>query len=264
VLSRAQEAPPWVAHDGLGPNYALRWLQLSTMATSLGKWAFALALGVYAFGEDGTTAVGVVALIQAVPAAVAAPVLGLAGDRYSRQRVLLVTNALRALLLATVAWAVLDSLSIVAILALAALFSIVSTANQPARAALIPALSRSPREVSAATSVMGTVDTASFLLGAGVGGILLASTSVAFVVGLCAASYALATALILGIPVDARPQRRRQEQPGLALKAGLDAVLADRRLRLESCPSGGDRPHGRRAERQDGKPGSRRRLEARA
>lgn len=231
-MNGAKEAPTWIAPGRLGPNPALRRLQLSTVATSLGKWAFALTLGVYALGKGGITAVGLVALIQAIPAAVAAPVLGLAGDRYPRQRVLLVTNALRALLLAAVSWATLDDLSIVAIFALAAVFSIVSTANQPARAALIPALSRSPREVSSATSLMGVVDTTSFLLGAGVGGILLASTSVAFVVALCAASYAVATALMLRIPLDARPQRREHERPRLALKAGLDAVVADRRLRL--------------------------------
>jgi predicted MFS family arabinose efflux permease len=189
-------------------------------------------LGVYAFGKGGTTAVGLTALIQAIPAAIAAPVLGMAGDRYPRQRVLLVTNALRACLLGGVAWAVLDGLPIVVILAIAAVFSVVSTANQPARAALIPALSRSPREVSSATSMMGVVDTASFLLGAGCGAILLASTSVAFVVALCAASYALATVMMLRIPVDARPRRSRHEQPGVALRAGLDAVLGDRRLRL--------------------------------
>jgi predicted MFS family arabinose efflux permease len=189
-------------------------------------------LGVYAFGKGGTTAVGLTALIQAIPAAIAAPVLGVAGDRYPRQRVLLVTNALRACLLGGVAWAVLDGLPIVVILAIAAVFSMVSTANQPARAALIPALSRSPREVSSATSMMGVVDTASFLLGAGCGAILLASTSVAFVVALCAASYAAATVMMVRIPVDARPRRSRHERPGVALRAGLDAVLGDRRLRL--------------------------------
>lgn len=62
-------------------NPPLRRLQLSTAATSLGKWAFLVTLGVYAFREGGTAAVGLVALIQAVPAALAAPLLGLAGDR---------------------------------------------------------------------------------------------------------------------------------------------------------------------------------------
>lgn len=207
-------------------------MQVSTAATSLGKWAFVLTLGVYAFREGGTAAVGLVALIQSVPAAFAAPLLGLAGDRYPRQRVLLVTNALRALLLAAVAGAVFEGMPIGFIFVLAAMFSTVSTANQPARAALIPVLARTAREVSSATSVMGVIDTSSFLVGAGVGGIVLASTSVPFVVGLCCAAYAAATVLMLEIPVDARPAHRRQEQPRVALAAGFQTVLHDEHLRL--------------------------------
>jgi hypothetical protein len=118
------------------------------------------------------------------------------------------------------------------VFALAALFSIVSTANQPARAALIPVLARSPSEVSSATAVMGTVDTASFLLGAGGGGIVLAATSVAFLVGLCCAAYCVATLLMLEIPADARPVRRAPERPLAALAAGFHTVLHDDRLRL--------------------------------
>src|ERR1700722_14299849 len=213
-------------------NTPLRRLQISTAATSLGKWAFVVTLSVYAFRRGGTAAVGLVALIQAGPAVLAAPVLGLAGDRYPRQRVLLVTNAARALLLAAVAFSVCEGAAEPVVFALAALFSMVSTANQPARAALIPALARSPGEVSSATAVMGTVDTASFLLGAGAGGVVLAATSVALLVALCCGAYCVATMLMLGIPVDARPARRISERPLPALAAGFHTVLSDSRLRL--------------------------------
>ncbi len=207
-------------------------LQLSTAATSLGKWAFGVALYVYAFRQGGTSAIGLLAVVQAVPAMAAAPVLGLAGDRYPRQRVLLVTNALRALLLTGISYGISDGLAPWLVFALAAVFSTVSTANQPARAALIPALARSPREVSAATSVMGGIDMASFLAGAGVGGILLASSSVAALIALCALAYAAATALMLGIPVDRHLVRRRVELPFPALSAGFRTVLHEPRLRL--------------------------------
>ena len=201
-------------------------------ATSLGKWAFAVTLGVYAFREGGTAAIGLVALIQAIPATFAAPLLGLAGDRYPRQRVLLVTNALRALVLAAIAVAAFEGTPVVVIFALAAVFSTVSTANQPARAALIPVLARVPGEVSSATAMMGTIDTSSFLVGAGVGGLILASTSVPFVFAMCCVPYSLAALLILEIPVDARPAHRRKERPMAALAAGFRTVLRDHHLRL--------------------------------
>ncbi len=214
-----------------GSNRPLTLLQASTAATSLGKWAFAVTLGVYAFREGGTGAVGLVALVQAVPAMLAAPLLGLAADRYPRRRVLLVTNLIRALVLAAIAAGVHEGVPVAGIFALAALFSTVSTANQPARAALIPVLARSPREVSTATAVMGSIDTASFLVGAGLGGILLAGTSVPFVIALCAVAYVLAAVLMLQIPLDARPARREQH-PVAEISAGLRTVLGDVDLRL--------------------------------
>ena len=211
----------------------MRWLQASTAATSLGKWAFAVTLGVYAFREGGTAAIGIVALVQAIPATLAAPVLGMAADRYPRRRVLLVTNALRTLLLAAVAASVHQGAPVAVIFGLAALFAVVSTANQPARAALIPVLARSPAEVSQTMAVMGAIDTTSFLVGAGVGGIVLASTSVSFVVAVCAVAYALATLLLLEIPLDARPARKgAPEHPVSELAAGLHTVLGDVDLRL--------------------------------
>jgi predicted MFS family arabinose efflux permease len=216
----------------LETNRSLERLQQSMAATSFGKWAFSVTLGVYAFREGGTAAIGLVALVQAIPAVFAAPLLGMAGDRFSRQRVLLITNALRSLVLALVAIAVHEHLSPVVVFALAALFSTISTANGPARAALIPVLASSPREVSSATAVMGTVDTSSYMVGAGVGGIVLAGTTVPFVIAVCAGAYLAAVVLIAAIPPDARPARRRVESPAAAISAGLRTVLHDEHLAM--------------------------------
>jgi predicted MFS family arabinose efflux permease len=213
-------------------NQPLRLLQQSMATTSLGKWAFAVTLGVYAFREGGTAAIGLVALVQAAPATFAAPVLGVFGDRFSRQRVLLVTNLLRAIVLAVVAFAVHEHYGPAVVFGLAALFSTISTANGPARAALIPVLARSPQEVSSATAVMGTVDTSSFLMGAGVGGIVLASTTVPFVIALCALAYLASVVLIARIPRDARPARRRAETREAELSAGLRTILHDEHLAM--------------------------------
>lgn len=218
--------------DGILSNPPLRRLQISTAATSFGKWAFALALGVYAFRKGGAAAVGLVALIQAIPAAISAPVLGLAGDRFSRQRVLLVTNLTRSLLLGLIAAAVLLHAPIGVVFALAVVFSIVSTANQPARAALIPVLARTPREVSSATAMMGSVDIGSFLVGAGIGGIVLANTSVQFVVAICSVAYLVASYLMFEIPRDGRPAMHKREHPLAELAAGFKAVHGESDLRL--------------------------------
>lgn len=217
--------------DGIHTNPPLMRLQASTAATSLGKWAFALALGVYAFRVGGAAAVGLVALLQAIPAAVAAPLLGLAGDRQPRQRVLLITNLSRTILVAAVAALIGLDVGLAPIVLLAIAFSVISTANQPARAALIPVLARTPREVSAATAAMGTVDIASFLIGAGVGGVLLSATSTEVLVACCAVAYFVSTILIAGIPQDTRPVTHTPERPLSELVAGFKSVSADGQLR---------------------------------
>jgi len=218
--------------ESVWSNAALRKLQIATAATSLGKWAFALSLGVYAYREGGTAAIGIAALVQTIPATVAAPFFGLAGDHYSRQRVLAVTNGLRALILAAIALAVLQGAPLVVVFLLAAVFSTISTANQPARAALIPFLARSPQELASSMSIMGSIDAFSFLVGAGFGGVMLASTSVEFLLALCCLAYVVAVLLILKIPVDTRAPNRRPESPVEAVSAGFGAILGDGHLRL--------------------------------
>lgn len=217
---------------GIWSNGPLIRLQLATASTSLGKWAFGLSLGVYAYRVGGTAAIGLAALVQTIPATIAAPFLGLAGDRYSRQRVLATTNAMRAVLLVLIALAVLEGLPLGVVLLLAAVFATVSTANQPARAALIPVLARSPRELASAMSMMGAIDASSFLLGAGCGGVLMATTSVQFVMALCSIAYLVAVVMILEIPKDSRPKVTRSESPIEAVSAGFGAVLGHRDLRL--------------------------------
>jgi MFS family permease len=218
--------------EGIWSNAPLRRLQIATASTSLGKWAFSLSLGVYAYRQGGAAAIGVAALVQTIPATIAAPFLGLAGDRYPRQRVLVVTNAMRAVILAVIAVAVLEGFSIAIVFALAAVFSTISTANQPARAALIPVLARSPHELATSMSVMGAIDATSFLLGAGFGAVALASTSVQFLIGLCCVAYSVAVVLIMQIPVDSRTATRRAERPIEAVTAGFGAVFGDGHLRL--------------------------------
>jgi hypothetical protein len=235
MASDATTHEPVAAPAARTANTPLRRLQLSTGATSLGKWAFQISLGVFAFRHGGTTAVGLVVFAQAVPATLAAPVLGLAADRYSRQRLLLVTNLARALTLAAAATLMATGTATIAIYALAALFATISTANQPARSALVPTLARSAAEVSEATSLLGAIDTASFLLGAGVGAIVLAATSPAHVVAVCALMYLLATAVIATIERDGRPAGHSEEHPLRAIGAGLEAILSERGLRLSGA-----------------------------
>ncbi len=73
-------------------NPNLRWLELAWAASVVGHYAYLIAVSVYAYGVGGEEAVGLIILARLIPAALAAPFAGLLGDRFRRERVLLVTN----------------------------------------------------------------------------------------------------------------------------------------------------------------------------
>ena len=56
----------------------------------VGHYAFLIAVSVYAYGVGGEKAVGLIFLARLIPAALVAPFAGMLGDRYPRERVLLV------------------------------------------------------------------------------------------------------------------------------------------------------------------------------
>src|SRR3954452_2144742 len=84
----------------------LRALQLAAAAAGVGGWAFMVALAVHAYAVGGPAAVGLAALVRMAPAGLAAPLTGLAADRFSRRDVLLAALVARAAILAAAATAV--------------------------------------------------------------------------------------------------------------------------------------------------------------
>src|SRR6187399_3330476 len=91
-----------LARDALA-TADLRRLQL---ANGVGGWAFMVALAVHAYAVGGATAVGLAALVRMAPAGLAAPLTGLAADRFPRRDVLLVATLARAVLLGAAALSV--------------------------------------------------------------------------------------------------------------------------------------------------------------
>src|SRR5205085_10802830 len=70
-------------------NGGIRCAQLAWGATISAEWAHFVALGVFAYGHGGSTAVGVAGVVRLLPAAVIAPIASSLGDRFRRERFLL-------------------------------------------------------------------------------------------------------------------------------------------------------------------------------
>jgi len=201
----------------------LRRLQLAWACAAVGGWMFMVALAVHAYAAGGATAVGLAALVRMVPAGLAAPLLGHVGDRFSRRDVLLVSVLARAMVLVAAAL-MLDSFP--ALLALAAIFTVLTTAHKPAQAALLPKLARNP---AGANAVWSAIDNGSFVAGALAAGAITATAGAGVAFAVAAVTFAAAGSLLARIARDApaaTPRERRE------LSAGLRAVARDRRLAL--------------------------------
>jgi MFS family permease len=165
-------------------NPDLARAQLALVAFSICEWASFIALMVFAFEQGGAAAIGIISLVQLIPAALIAPFGSVLGDRFPREKVFLLAEASMsaACVLAAVA-ALLDAPPIL-IYAAACTVGWVLTLVRPTHGALLPWLARDPTELTTAYTAAGLIESLCVLLGP-----LLAT-----------AFFALGTALGVGGP----------------------------------------------------------------
>ena len=214
-------------------NRALRRLQLAWAGSIIGSWAYSIALVVYAYDHGGASAVGLIGLIRWIPAAVASPLAAVLGDRYPRVRVMLASDLLRAAGLAAMAACVLVHAPVAVVYLLASAVAVTTTAFQPAEAALLPSLARSPEELTAANVSSSTIESLGFCVGPALGGILLAVSSTWVVFAVTASTF-LWSALMLTPLLRVTEPPLTRERPRLLdeATAGFRAIGRDPRLRL--------------------------------
>ena len=186
-------------------NPALRRLQVAWAASMTGNVAFLVTLSVVAYRHGGgATGVGLLMLLRMGVSAAFAPFTAIIADRGSRRRVMVTTDLIRAALVLCLAWEVRDSAGVVVIFATACLIAIVATAFRPAQASLLPALARTPEELTAANAVAVTIESAAIFLGPGIGGLLLSVTGPDTVFAVCAAVFVWSAGLVALVPEPAR------------------------------------------------------------
>ena len=84
-------------------NPNLRRLQLAGAGSTLGTWAYGVAIAVYAYHAGGARAVGILYAVRWGIGAVAAPWFAVLADRTSRRRTMLAADVVRAVLLTGIA-----------------------------------------------------------------------------------------------------------------------------------------------------------------
>ncbi len=234
VVLRERLAESLRAFRGVFGNRNLRRLELAWAGSITGEWAAAIALGVFAYRSGGAAAVGLVGVIRFIPSAVAAPFTALLADRYPRERVMLAADILRCAAMAGAAAAALTGAPAGVVYALVGFVSVASTAFQPAQAALLPSLARTPDELTAANVASSTIESVGSFAGPALGGLLLAATETEVVFAVTAGLFLWSALQIAGIRADGRDEVEPAPRQSFAQEAaaGFRVIVEERRLRL--------------------------------
>ena len=226
-----------VAFREVVANPQIRRLQLADVGSVVGTWSYTIALFVYAFEIGGASAVGLVALIRYLPAAVVSPFTGVLGDRYRRLPVMLVSDLVRVVTMAAASLTIWLDGSPVIVYFLATLTSIAFTAFRPAKSAVLPSLARTPEELTAANVATSTINSAGSFVGPALGGLLTAAFGPAVAFAFNGAAYLWSAVLVQRV-------RRAWDEPprsgvvksargvALDLKVGFATVAREPAVRV--------------------------------
>ncbi len=143
------------------------------VAFTITEWAAFIALIVYAYEDGGSVMVGLVSLLQLIPAALLAPIGSVRGDRHRRERVLRLAYAALTATTALAAVALLIDAPSPLVYASATTAGWVITLVRPTHASLLPRLARTPEELSSAYAASGLLESSSILMGPLLAGALL-------------------------------------------------------------------------------------------
>lgn len=215
----------------------LRRIQLALAGSMVGDWAYATAVTVWAYGIGGARAVGVWAAVRFLLMAVSSPFAAALADRWPRKSVMVVADLSRAVLVTVSAISIAAGGPAATVFVLATVSSLLGSVFRPAQAALLPALSSRPEQLTAANGVASTIESLSFFVGPALGAMVLAATDVQAVFLLNAASFLWSALLVSGISVHGQAEEGRGRDEGgesalAGMFAGFGQIAGDADLRL--------------------------------
>ena len=182
-------------------NFSLLWV--GQLVSLFGERIHTIALGFLVYDATGGSAleVGITFAATAVPNVLLGPLAGTLVDRWDRRVTMAVCDLVRAALLLAVPFVLQVDVALVYVMAF--LIATVTLLFRPAKTAVIPAIVEE-RDLVTANSMSSVADTAADLIGyplAGliIGGALLGSLQIAFVLG--ASTYLVSAVLIWAMAV---------------------------------------------------------------
>src|SRR3982751_2335464 len=194
--------------DLLRRNHSFRQLWLGQVVSQMGDWFDTIALYTIILKLTGSGRdVGLLLVARFVPSFFFGPISGVIADRFSRQRIMIVSDLLRAVVVLGFLFVRrADQLWIIYVLTVFQLG--LSTFFEPAKTAAIPSIVED-RELVAANAISSVTWSVMLTLGAAIGGVITGwfGTNAAFI--LDAFSYLLSAALIVSIRLPKRERKKR-------------------------------------------------------
>jgi hypothetical protein len=200
--------------------------------TELAVW---IAMLVYAYGRGGATLAGLIAVAQLVPAAVLAPIAAAAADRRSPVVLLTAGYLGQAAGMAATAAAIAAKMPVAAYAAAIIASTAVAT-TRPAQAAVVPAVSVTADQLTAANVVMGWLEAVGLAAAGFFVGLLIWLGGLASVFAVCAGLGAVGALLVARLQVppmslsdDSAAENESSQRGGLRLvvsRPGLRLMVA--------------------------------------
>jgi MFS family permease len=215
-------------------NRDIRRVELAWGAAIAAEWAHFVAFGVFAYEQGGASGVGIAGLVRLLPAALIAPFAASLGDRFPRERFLLVITLLASAALAASAVAFYANLDLL-VFAFAAVLGLAVTLIRPALQALLPSLARTPEELIASNAATSTIESLGTLVGPILAGLLVAGADAGLVFAIGAGALALAAIPLWRVSVEGRAGLPLAVDEGGALQvlaAGFRTIARTRGARL--------------------------------
>ncbi len=182
-------------------NGPLARLLFGEFVSSIGDWLYLVALLVLIWEQAKDPVVlGLVGAARIVPYILLSVPAGIVADRFDRRLVLMVTDVARGVIMLLIAGAVLLSMPVWVVVALAILATCFSAFFSPAIGAYLPSLVRDESELGPANSAWSSLDNLAFFIGPAFAALLLGLDSLPLAFLLNALTFGVVALVLFRLP----------------------------------------------------------------
>ena len=212
----------------------LRRLELGYAGFAISEHATWLATIMYAYTRGGVGEAGFAAFALLAPAAVVAPIASFAVDRYPSGRVLAVGYTIQSISMIASGVAIAAEAHTALVYLAAAVAATSITLTRPAIGMLLPSVTRTPADLTAANVIIGFIEYSGMFVGPALTGVLVAVSGLAAPWLVCGALTAGSAMLALGLHSLSAPVRRDERRTGPLADTidGVTALRAHRPVRV--------------------------------